>query len=99
MCSQKNRRMIKICVSYLVYSQIWLNLSKDNCHLFLRLPIDDCQQKNPRKYTSQMHSHIYLFIFYKCSYPLGTFKVSQIRGRGQKKKKKKKRALIVVRPF
>jgi hypothetical protein len=30
---------------------------------------------------------------------LGTFKVSQIRGRGQKKKKKKKRALIVVRPF
>ncbi len=29
MCSQKHRRMIKICISYLVYSRIWLNFPKD----------------------------------------------------------------------
>jgi hypothetical protein len=34
-------RQLKICTSYLVYSQIWLNLPMDDGHFFLPLPIDD----------------------------------------------------------
>jgi hypothetical protein len=32
---------LKICSSYVVYSQIWLNLPKDH-HSFLHLRMDDC---------------------------------------------------------
>ncbi len=88
MCSQKNKRMIKIGVPYLVYSQIWLNLPKDNRHLFLHLPIDNCQQKPPQNTFHKCTPT--LFCFYKCSYPMATLKVSQIRERGEKKRKKKK---------
>jgi hypothetical protein len=33
-CSQSYRRMIKVLM---VYCKIWLNLSKDDCHLFLNI--------------------------------------------------------------
>ncbi len=32
---------LKICISYMDHSQIWLNLCKDGCHLFLHLHMDD----------------------------------------------------------
>ncbi len=40
--AKKYRRMVKYFVlSMLVYSQIWLNLPRDNSHFFLPLPMDD----------------------------------------------------------
>jgi hypothetical protein len=35
-CSQKYRKMIKFCTSYMVYSQIWLNLPMDDRHFGLK---------------------------------------------------------------
>ncbi len=39
---KKYRRMVKdFVLCMLVYSQIWLNLPRDNSHFFLSLPMDD----------------------------------------------------------
>ncbi len=32
MCSQNIKRWLRICISYLVYSQIRLNIIRDDCH-------------------------------------------------------------------
>jgi len=45
-CSQKDSlKLLKICSSYAVYSQIWLNLLKDDYHFFfyIFLRMDDRQ--------------------------------------------------------
>ncbi len=43
-CGHKYESLIiQVCTSYLVYSQIWLNLPSDNCHFFYpHLCMDDC---------------------------------------------------------
>jgi hypothetical protein len=32
MCSQNIKRWLGICISYLIYSQIWLTITSDDCH-------------------------------------------------------------------
>jgi hypothetical protein len=39
-CSQNMGGRLKICTSYLVYSQIWLNLPWDDSHFSLHFPMD-----------------------------------------------------------
>jgi len=41
-CSQKYRRTVKICASYLVCSQIWLHVLRDDCHFFHLFLWFDC---------------------------------------------------------
>jgi hypothetical protein len=33
---------LKMCTWFVIYSQIWLNLSRDDCHVFWCLPTNDC---------------------------------------------------------
>ncbi len=68
---KKKKRMIKICVSYLVYSQIWLNLPKDNCHLFFYIFLLTIANKNPRKYnfTNALPHFLPLQMFLPNGYP------------------------------
>ncbi len=42
-CSHKYiEGWLKICTPYLIYSHIWLNLSRDDCHFFCTSSMDDC---------------------------------------------------------
>jgi hypothetical protein len=58
MCGQKLKRWFRISMPYLVYSQIWLNRTRDDRHLFRHLPIHDghfgYKQKFLKKNTYNM---------------------------------------------
>jgi len=77
-CSQKYRRTIKICASYLVCSQIWLHVLRDDCHFFhlflwliATLPTSSygwsflwLQTKIPQKQKKTLDPEICLYIVY-----------------------------------
>jgi hypothetical protein len=47
-CVARKNKWVKICISYLVYSHIWLNLPRDDLSLFLHVindPHFGCKQK------------------------------------------------------
>ncbi len=42
MCRQYIKGWLKMCTTYLAYSQIWLNLPRHDPRVFLHLPMGDC---------------------------------------------------------
>jgi len=53
-CVAKNiEGWLKICTLFLVYSQIWLNLPRDDCHFFYHLPMDDCHFDHKQKFLKK----------------------------------------------
>jgi hypothetical protein len=53
-CVAKNiEGWLKICTLFLAYSQIWLNLPRDDCHFFHHLPMDDCHFDNKQKFLTK----------------------------------------------
>jgi len=44
---------LKIFISYLIYSQIWLNLPRDRGPLFLHLPMDDSKLSYIKDFLKQ----------------------------------------------
>lgn len=44
---------LKMCTWFLIYSQIWLDLSRDDCHFLLHLPTNDCHISFKHKFLTK----------------------------------------------
>ncbi len=55
---------LKICILHFVYNQIWLNFSKNDCHFFVHLFIDDCHFGYINNFLKKRHWFQSVFYFY-----------------------------------